>query len=277
MVHEQDRAAGRWTSVVHASSLGSRCGDRSGWSCTLGTVHATDETREFYDRFFDHLLYDRLRLNPRHAMVERLVDRFVPRGATVLDLGCGIGITSELLARRAGSVVAVDLAPKLIDYARATVRRVRFEVGDVATFDGGATFDVVCLFDVFEHIPRDGRPALWQNVVRQLAPDGLVLMTVPHPAATEQTTADDPDALQIVDEVVHPDELLADARAAGLSPRTLETYGVDRMPEYVWLVLERLRPPRSTPRRRWAAPLAQLRVRARARRYWRLAGPFRAG
>jgi SAM-dependent methyltransferase len=235
------------------------------------------ETREFYDRFFDHLLYDRLRLNPRHTTIARLARRFVPRGAAVLDLGCGIGITSELLARRAGSVVGVDLSPKLIEYARATVPGAEFHVGDLATFDGGRTFDVVCLFDVFEHVPSSGRPDVWRNVDRHLGPDGVVLMTVPHPAATEQSAVDDPDAMQIVDEVVHPDELLAGARAVALVPRALEAYAVDRRPEYVWVALERFRPPRSTPRSRWASPLGQVAVRARARRYWRAAAPFRQG
>lgn len=240
-------------------------------------VPDVEETRVFYDQFFDHLLYDRLRLNPRHAVATRLMRRHIPRGASVLDLGCGIGITSEIAAKKAGEVVGVDLSPRLIEYATTTVPTATFYAGDITTIDLGRRFDAVCLFDVYEHMPLDRRADLWRNVDKHLGDGGRVLMTVPHPGATEQSAADDPESLQIVDEVVNPDELLTDARAVGLLPHAFSTYGVDRDPEYFWLVLERLHAPTSRPRSRWKDPIGQLRVRAGARRYWRAARDLRGG
>jgi cyclopropane fatty-acyl-phospholipid synthase-like methyltransferase len=234
-----------------------------------------DETRVFYDEFFDHLLHDRLRLNPRHSVVAGLLRAHVREGSTLLDLGCGIGITSELAARRARKVVGVDLSPTLIEYARATVKGVEFHTGDIASIDLGERFDTIALFDVYEHLPAGRRAELWRAIDRQLANPGLVLMTVPHPAATEQTMAVQTEDLQIVDEVVWPNDLLEDARVVGLLPKAFATYAIDRDPEYYWVVLERSAPPVAHPRSRWADPLTQLRVRARARRYWRAASTLR--
>jgi cyclopropane fatty-acyl-phospholipid synthase-like methyltransferase len=234
-----------------------------------------DETRVFYDEFFDHLLHDRLRLNPRHSVVADLLRTHVPKGSTMLDLGCGIGITSELAARHARKVVGVDLSPALIEYARATVRDVTFLTGDITTVDVGDQFDTVALFDVYEHMPTAKRAELWRNVDRHLATSGRVLMTVPHPAATEQSMTVQAGSLQIIDEVVWPDALLVDAHAVRLIPRAMATYAVDRDPEYYWIVFERVTPPAARPRPRWADPFQRFRVRVRARHYWRAASNLR--
>jgi SAM-dependent methyltransferase len=237
--------------------------------------HGLDETREFYDEFFEYLVNDRFRANPRHSVVDGLIKKHAPKGGSVLDLGCGIGITSEMAARRAGTVVGVDLSPTLIGYAKASVPNVSFQVGDIVTVDLGHTFDVVCLFDVVEHLPSDRWPALWMNVAKHLAQAGRVLLTTPHPAATLETIEEAPGQLQIVDEIVYLDELAAAARAQDLLPLAVGTYGVERDREYHWVVFERGRAPITLRRRRRASLADSLRVRARRRKYWNMAQRFR--
>jgi SAM-dependent methyltransferase len=234
-----------------------------------------EETRAFYDEFFDHLLNDRLRLNPRHSVAARLIREHAPRGTSFLDLGCGIGLTSELARRRANEVVGVDLSPTLIQFARLTVRDVEFHAADIATIDLGRRFRTIALFDVYEHVPQSRRADLWENIERHLETGGRVVLTVPHPAATSEALVANQDALQIVDEVVIPAELLADALKVQLLPRALASYGIDRDPEYYWVVLERSRPPAPRRRSRWADPVQRLRVRLRARHYWRAANTIR--
>jgi ArsR family transcriptional regulator len=46
----------------------------------------------------------------------------LPASATVADLGCGAGLTSRDLARRARRVIAVDASEAMLDAARATTR-----------------------------------------------------------------------------------------------------------------------------------------------------------
>jgi SAM-dependent methyltransferase len=52
----------------------------------------------------------------------RAVDAFVPRGAHILDLGCGPGCDEEYLATKGYRVTAIDWSPAMVAAARARVR-----------------------------------------------------------------------------------------------------------------------------------------------------------
>ncbi|MDB5075243.1 MAG: Methyltransferase type 11 [Chloroflexi bacterium] len=57
-----------------------------------------------------------------YAITARYLDRYIPDGATVADVGVGVGHYSELLARRGCALHLVDVAQRLLD---TTVDRLR--------------------------------------------------------------------------------------------------------------------------------------------------------
>lgn len=65
----------------------------------------------------------------------RTIDAMVPRGARILDAGCGPGRVGGALARLGHTVVGVDVDPALIDAARHDHPDVTWLVGDLATLD----------------------------------------------------------------------------------------------------------------------------------------------
>jgi SAM-dependent methyltransferase len=65
----------------------------------------------------------------------RLVDAVVPRGARILDAGCGTGRVGGFLAAAGHEVVGVDLDPELIEAARQDHPGSRWLVGDLADLD----------------------------------------------------------------------------------------------------------------------------------------------
>jgi SAM-dependent methyltransferase len=74
------------------------------------------------------------------------------RGATVLDIGCGVGYLHQtLLERGARSAIGIDLAPKMLaeagDWAeqRGLSERVRYIEGDFMTLDGIDDADISLL------------------------------------------------------------------------------------------------------------------------------------
>lgn len=102
-------------------------------------------------------------------------------GRRVLDVACGEGYGSALLAGSALSVTGVDLAPAAIAHARGSYARPNLEFIEAdctrLPFDD-ASFDVVVSFETIEHITA--QEAFLDEVKRVLAPEGLVVLSSPN-------------------------------------------------------------------------------------------------
>jgi 2-polyprenyl-6-hydroxyphenyl methylase/3-demethylubiquinone-9 3-methyltransferase len=82
------------------------------------------------------------------------------RGKAVLDVGCGGGILSEAMARRAAQVTGIDLASKPLGVARLHALEagvVNLEYREVAAetlaAEKPAAYDVVTAMEMLEHVP----------------------------------------------------------------------------------------------------------------------------
>ena len=111
----------------------------------------------------------------RQHMVERIL-RMTGAGARsrVLSLGCGIGDTELLLARRVAEVVGVDLSPAAVRQARADAGRLgianaRFEEGTTAE----GAYDLVMAIFFLHHLPDQALAELPGRVKGLLAPGGV--------------------------------------------------------------------------------------------------------
>ena len=78
-------------------------------------------------------------------------------GLRVVDLACGEGYGSELLARSAADVIGVDANPEAFEHARAKYTRegLSFERGLVEEFE--AERDAVVFLQTIEHIHEPGK------------------------------------------------------------------------------------------------------------------------
>ncbi|MGH7904309.1 MAG: class I SAM-dependent methyltransferase [Candidatus Dormibacteraceae bacterium] len=109
----------------------------------------------------------------RRAVLPALMARHLEPGATVLDVGCGAGLLTEVVARRY-SVRAVDLDPTSV--AKAHDRGI-----DATLLVAGGPLpgpvDAACAFDVMEHTDDDVGFA--RSLVAAVRPGGLVVVAVP--------------------------------------------------------------------------------------------------
>ena len=138
---------------------------------------SSDRSLRSFGQVFDSCApaYDEVRRSYPPVLVDAAIERggLVP-GSRVLEVGCGTGKLTELLAGRGLVVDAVDPGPNMIEVARKRVGetdRVRFHVGR------------------FEELPLDGRRSTvssrpprftgsspeigWRKVARHLKPGGL--------------------------------------------------------------------------------------------------------
>jgi ubiquinone/menaquinone biosynthesis C-methylase UbiE len=120
-------------------------------------------------------------------------------GKRVLDLACGEGYGSSILAQNALHVTGIDICPKTIRQAQKKYRaqNLHFQVGSIEKLPlaGQHLFDLVVCFEAIEHI--SAQKELLQEVKRVLAPGGLFIASTPNkPVYSERGTRENPHHLK---------------------------------------------------------------------------------
>jgi len=104
-------------------------------------------------------------------------------GWRVLDIACGVGYGSYLMAERVPGleVEGVDLAEEAIAYARDHYAHpsVRYRVGDALSCDlGSGRYDAAVCFETLEHI-QDDRSFL-ERLHAAIRPGGRLILSTPN-------------------------------------------------------------------------------------------------
>jgi SAM-dependent methyltransferase len=123
-----------------------------------------------------------------------------PAGCRVLDLGAGSGRATVFLARSAGFVVALDLAPEMIAVARkrlAGAANIVLAVADMREIELRARFDLVAAVDdPFVHLVEDDdRQRAFATAARHLAPNGRFILDAAWFSPDRRWAAGDEDGL----------------------------------------------------------------------------------
>ncbi len=120
-----------------------------------------------------------------HATLELHLQRYEfaarhARSGRALDMACGVGYGSRLLADHAElDVLGVDLDAAAIAYAatRYGGPRTRFEQRDAQAFSDPAGFDTVVSLETIEHVPDP--VLLIERLVAAVRPGGVLIASVP--------------------------------------------------------------------------------------------------
>ncbi len=100
-----------------------------------------------------------------------------PRPDKALEVGCGTGAFTRLLASRARSVVALDLSPEMIRLAKsqsAGCKNIEYLLGDVARISLPAEgFDCIVSIATLHHLPLG---QVLPKLKEALKPDGVLII-----------------------------------------------------------------------------------------------------
>ncbi|MBQ0866368.1 class I SAM-dependent methyltransferase [Streptomyces sp. RK75] len=111
----------------------------------------------------------------------------LPIAGDVLELACGTGQWTPLLAERARTLTASDAAPEMLELARQRVLEpsVRFEQIDVFNWQPRAQYDTVFFAFWLSHVPSDRMSEFWHLLRDALRPGGHVVFLDDGPAKVQ--------------------------------------------------------------------------------------------
>lgn len=135
-----------------------------------------DLVKAGYNAISRKYLEERAKAGKDVQLLQHLVDR-LPRGAKVLDAGCGAGVPVTRFLVQFFQVTAVDFAEEQIRLARRLVPEAQFlcqDITELAHPDGA--FDAICSYYALIHIPREEHRGVLLNFHRMLKPRGLALL-----------------------------------------------------------------------------------------------------
>jgi len=116
-------------------------------------------------------------------LVQPVLDeqRFLPEGASMLEVGCGAGRMTASFARRFASVCALDISEEMQDLAKQHVagfQNIQWVLGDGTNLLAipSESFDFVFSYLVLQHLPAEGLAMAYiREMLRVLKPGGMLL------------------------------------------------------------------------------------------------------
>jgi SAM-dependent methyltransferase len=116
----------------------------------------------------------------RREIISESIDACnLPHEAAILEVGCGTGGNLQMLAKK-GLVDAIEMDPGALKFAKTKADNfANIQMGTCPSsipFEG-KKYDLICLFDVLEHIEDDF--GTLQTLKQRLTKDGIILITVP--------------------------------------------------------------------------------------------------
>ncbi|MBD2099318.1 bifunctional 2-polyprenyl-6-hydroxyphenol methylase/3-demethylubiquinol 3-O-methyltransferase UbiG [Leptolyngbya sp. FACHB-261] len=149
-----------------------------------------DEMQARVARYYDNSIFDfeSVRLSQyspvEFAITARYLKQWIPEGATVADIGVGVGHYAELLARWGCSVYLVDISQRLLDAAYLRLQgfdlheRVagvhRASATELDCCDAGVLDAVLFLGPLYHLCSLEQRQRAIQEAARVLKPNGLL-------------------------------------------------------------------------------------------------------
>ena len=140
--------------------------------------HSRDALRDTYDR----IAVDWARDHESDRWWRDCTVRFaslLPKGARVLDAGCGPGQKAKFFQDRGMHVLGIDFSERLLEIARQTATASEFrllDLRDIAALP--ETFDGVFAQASLLHIPKAETFSVMAGMVSRLVPRGLLYIAV---------------------------------------------------------------------------------------------------
>jgi 2-polyprenyl-3-methyl-5-hydroxy-6-metoxy-1,4-benzoquinol methylase len=116
-----------------------------------------------------------------------VIDRLIPHtrdSLKALDVGCAIGVFTNLLHRKGYEVLGIDTNKELVTFAKNRYPHCKFKLMNALHLDlSPSSFDFVLALELIEHLNNPHK--LLENIYQVLKKDGVVLLSTPNRLSLE--------------------------------------------------------------------------------------------
>lgn len=194
-------------------------------------MKSSQEIQKWYNTFSSKQV--NIGTNLRHySIFNSLTEAGLKRNHKVLEIGCGIGTLTKLIANyvKKGSLVATDISDESIEIAKTRIpnsrNNIELLVSDMSDFNHSEKFDFVVLPDVLEHIPIEQHDNLFKIIAEHTHDNSRILINIPHPKALDYLRIHSPEKLQVIDQSISAKELIDTTYAHGLELINYKSYSI---------------------------------------------------
>lgn len=197
----------------------------------------------FYDSFVKY--QKESKVNDRIYSLYKRTKRYgLNKHSNILELGSGIGTMTYLLAKTVtkGIIESVEISPKSVELAKKNINKnnVRIFTSDIVAYQPELeSIDIITLFDVIEHIPKEEHFELFENISNFMGDETVLLINIPNPEYIEYDQKNQPEVLQIIDQPINLNFLVRNLEQNGLGISSLQKYSIWVKNDYVFYVVER--------------------------------------
>lgn len=101
----------------------------------------------------------------------------VPEGGRVLDIGCAVGYTTEILSQNGKLSEGIDISPLMIEHAKKRNSDAKLVVGDFLDYEyENNSFDGILMYAFIHLFPKDVAMECIEKVTRILKPGGYIFI-----------------------------------------------------------------------------------------------------
>ncbi|MEE2902883.1 MAG: class I SAM-dependent methyltransferase [Myxococcota bacterium] len=205
------------------------------------------DVANFYDNYADRQKAVGFNLR-QYTLVEKLIDLGMSAQSNVLEIGCGVGQVSALIAGTVtkGQIVSCDISPKSIEEAKklnVMSKNIRFEAADMVVMDfTDQSFDFISMFDVLEHIPEEKLSEIFERLAAHMHQDTKLLINIPNPSFLETIIENEKDKTQIIDQPLPADDIMNAAYSNGLILDFFITHDIWQKKDYQMMLFTKEKP-----------------------------------
>jgi len=216
--------------------------------CSAPDAVPSPDTREitgYYDAYIVRQIqtaYNERQLN----LIEEMKSLGLRSNSNVLEIGCGVGIITSLLAEliTSGRIVSLDISPASIRVAQQfnrNSRNVEFVTGDLLALKKfpATRLNFILLFDVLEHIPLAEHRVNIQVLSSLAQSDTMIVVNIPSPQYNGFLREHERERLQVVDEVLETNILVDNFYKCGFVLRSFKTYAMWVEDQYQLMVFKK--------------------------------------